>query len=114
MEDYPRDLTEFEARFANEAACRDYLFRLRWLDGFRCPRSGGAGGGGGQRGAFAVGFCWRAPPAGIKRRSRPERYSRILASRSPCGFEPCGGSPVRRSEERRVGKECRSRWSPYH
>src|SRR5437588_970832 len=24
------------------------------------------------------------------------------------------GSPVRRSEERRVGKECRSRWSPYH
>src|SRR2546422_9601307 len=24
------------------------------------------------------------------------------------------GSEVRRSEERRVGKECRSRWSPYH
>src|SRR5260370_3113987 len=23
-------------------------------------------------------------------------------------------SLVRRSEERRVGKECRSRWSPYH
>ena len=23
-------------------------------------------------------------------------------------------SPVTRSEERRVGKECRSRWSPYH
>src|SRR5260221_12459862 len=23
-------------------------------------------------------------------------------------------SPDRRSEERRVGKECRSRWSPYH
>ena len=23
-------------------------------------------------------------------------------------------SPVDRSEERRVGKECRSRWSPYH
>ena len=22
--------------------------------------------------------------------------------------------PVNRSEERRVGKECRSRWSPYH
>src|ERR1039457_2142226 len=44
MEDYPRDLTEFEARFANEAACRDYLFRLRWLDGFRCPRCGGPGG----------------------------------------------------------------------
>ena len=23
-------------------------------------------------------------------------------------------SPASRSEERRVGKECRSRWSPYH
>src|SRR3989449_922835 len=23
-------------------------------------------------------------------------------------------TPVMRSEERRVGKECRSRWSPYH
>ena len=22
--------------------------------------------------------------------------------------------PFQRSEERRVGKECRSRWSPYH
>ena len=25
----------------------------------------------------------------------------------------CNGNDVR-SEERRVGKECRSRWSPYH
>ena len=24
------------------------------------------------------------------------------------------GQPIIRSEERRVGKECRSRWSPYH
>src|SRR5256885_12537100 len=24
------------------------------------------------------------------------------------------GNPTARSEERRVGKECRSRWSPYH
>ena len=24
------------------------------------------------------------------------------------------GSKIIRSEERRVGKECRSRWSPYH
>ena len=24
------------------------------------------------------------------------------------------GQPAMRSEERRVGKECRSRWSPYH
>ena len=28
----------------------------------------------------------------------------------------CSGQPAQiiRSEERRVGKECRSRWSPYH
>ena len=25
-----------------------------------------------------------------------------------------GGNSAKRSEERRVGKECRSRWSPYH
>src|SRR3712207_4655149 len=28
--------------------------------------------------------------------------------------EDDGTDPKRRSEERRVGKECRSRWSPYH
>ena len=27
---------------------------------------------------------------------------------------PCGLGRSKRSEERRVGKECRSRWSPYH
>ena len=30
----------------------------------------------------------------------------------PLGFMQPG--PQTRSEERRVGKECRSRWSPYH
>jgi transposase-like protein len=38
MEDYPRTLGEMEARFSSEGACRDYLFGLRWPDGFRCPR----------------------------------------------------------------------------
>jgi transposase-like protein len=38
MEDYPRSLIEFETRFSTEASCRDYLFQLRWPDGFRCPR----------------------------------------------------------------------------
>ena len=41
MEDYPRNLTEFDARFGAEEACREYLFRLRWPDGFQCPRCGG-------------------------------------------------------------------------
>src|SRR3712207_8902926 len=30
------------------------------------------------------------------------------------GFTPNGNTLNIRSEERRVGKECRSRWSPYH
>ena len=42
MEEYPRTLEEFEARFATDAACRAYLVLLRWPDGFRCPRCGGA------------------------------------------------------------------------
>ena len=36
MDDYPRTVSEFEARFATEDACRVYLRRLRWPDGFRC------------------------------------------------------------------------------
>ena len=40
MEDYPQNLPEFEARFSSEEACREYLFRLRWPDGFRCPGCG--------------------------------------------------------------------------
>ena len=40
MEDYPTDLCAFEARFGTEEACREYLVRLRWPDGFRCPRCG--------------------------------------------------------------------------
>jgi len=31
---------EFEERFATEESCRDYLFRIRWPDGYCCPRCG--------------------------------------------------------------------------
>src|SRR2546421_1397164 len=68
----------------------------------------------------------------------PDRTWLILTEKAkscPAGAEPCLGSPgdeghwkadlrgaiiyaswrlIQRSEERRVGKECRSRWSPYH
>jgi len=40
MEDYPRTILEMEERFGTDAACRDYLFQLRWPEGFRCPRCG--------------------------------------------------------------------------
>src|SRR2546429_6727057 len=32
----------------------------------------------------------------------------------PAGHSPSVSEALDRSEERRVGKECRSRWSPYH
>lgn len=41
-EDYPRSLDEFEARFRTDADCLEYLVRLRWPDGFSCPRCGGS------------------------------------------------------------------------
>jgi transposase-like protein len=40
MEDYPRNLQEFNARFGSEQACREYLVQLRWPRGFQCPRCG--------------------------------------------------------------------------
>src|SRR5258706_2875770 len=42
MEEFPRSLREFDKQFASEQACRDYLFRLRWPEGFRCPRCSGS------------------------------------------------------------------------
>lgn len=41
MEDYPRTQLELEKRFATDEACREYLFALRWADGFVCPRCQG-------------------------------------------------------------------------
>ena len=31
---------EFIKRFSTEEQCRDYLFQLRWPNGFECPRCG--------------------------------------------------------------------------
>jgi hypothetical protein len=42
-EDYPRTLLELEQRFSDEAKCRDYLFALRWPQGFVCPVCGAGG-----------------------------------------------------------------------
>jgi transposase-like protein len=41
MEDYPKALMEFETRFSTEENCSSYLFKLRWPDGFCCPRCEG-------------------------------------------------------------------------
>lgn len=40
MEDYPKTLIEFEQRFTSEESCHEYIFKLRWPEGFRCLRCG--------------------------------------------------------------------------
>lgn len=40
MQQKELDLLEFQDRFPNEQACRDYLIHQRWPYGFRCPRCG--------------------------------------------------------------------------
>jgi transposase-like protein len=42
-EDYPRTLMELEQRLSDEAKCREYLFALRWPQGFVCPLCGASG-----------------------------------------------------------------------
>src|SRR5215216_2616281 len=56
----------------------------------------------------------------LRRRTRPTigrsgAEVQLVRSRGgPRGDPPSPAASARRSEERRVGKECRSRWSPYH
>jgi len=40
LEDFPGSLKEFNRRFCTEAACLNYLFSIRWPDGFRCSCCG--------------------------------------------------------------------------
>ena len=40
MDRYPKTLSEFEDRFATEAACQEFLVQIRWPEGFVCPRCG--------------------------------------------------------------------------
>jgi len=39
-EDFPKNELEFDRRFCHEQACLDYLFNLRWPEGFVCPDCG--------------------------------------------------------------------------
>ena len=40
LDDLPRDLPSFLERFGTDEQCRDYLFRARWPEGFRCAACG--------------------------------------------------------------------------
>src|SRR5947199_4720042 len=39
-DDLPTDLPSFLARFGTDEQCREYLFKVRWPDGFRCVACG--------------------------------------------------------------------------
>ncbi|MET0223919.1 MAG: IS1595 family transposase, partial [Terrimicrobium sp.] len=56
-EEYPRTLAEVERRFSDGAACRQYLFELRWPTGFRCPRCGHENAWAISRGLWLCGGC---------------------------------------------------------
>ena len=59
-------------------------------------------------------------PQGARYQDLADRIGETLAFMEACGLTSETVPAIRqadfftRSEERRVGKECRSRWSPYH
>ena len=65
-------------------------------------------------------ILWGALQVDLVRRSQTEEEREaandLISLLTPVikGFLTDKGYEVVRSEERRVGKECRSRWSPYH
>src|SRR5258708_27174218 len=71
---------------------------------------------------ISPGWDWPSPGAWWKRTAALSGWKVHRAKEA--SFQCCCPRPVRRasdkrakhtrSEERRVGKECRSRWSPYH
>src|SRR5256885_9922883 len=59
----------------------------------------------------------RGVALGIERRDLERGEMTLQAfgrALDPIGNAMLPGCQISRSEERRVGKECRSRWSPYH
>src|SRR5688572_11178033 len=72
-----------------------------------------------EGGAVRVSLTYDAPTGSGKSAPHTDTYHGRLVRIVPDGcvvevdeFETT--DPALRSEERRVGKECRSRWSPYH
>jgi len=54
---FPETLLDFEAMFSTEEACQDYLERIRWPNGFICPRCGGQDSWPSRRGLFICRGC---------------------------------------------------------
>ena len=97
MSHTPKTLQDAIRYFADPDNVLGYMIRLRWPDGVvTCPT------------------CGRTDPVFLKNQCKWQCKSvhpkRQFSAKVGTVMED---SPIR-SEERRVGKECRSRWSPYH
>lgn len=57
MADYPQTGLELESRFRSEADCLDFLAKLRWPNGFVCPRCEAVGGWLASRGRWICASC---------------------------------------------------------
>lgn len=57
MESYPKTMFEFEQTFATEEACQEYLYPLRWPEGFICPRCSHQKAWRTKRGLFCCSHC---------------------------------------------------------
>src|SRR2546422_6331893 len=80
----------------------------------------------GIRDVAVTGVQTCALPISARGRRRPTRFNSDTTTPTSSACTPRetrsrrqrsrlrAGPPSQRSEERRVGKECRSRWSPYH
>jgi len=54
---YPKTVIEFVDRFSTDKACWDYLIKIRWPDGFICPKCGGTKGWINLRDVFECASC---------------------------------------------------------
>src|SRR3712207_8267998 len=92
--------------------CREFIFFFQAEDGIRDIGVTGV-----QTCALPISTSVRtATPSCSSLPRQPTAYLSLLHMMCNKNHARFGGTGtgVSRSEERRVGKECRSRWSPYH
>ena len=94
---------DFDDLKRKEQSPRIYLLRLMWEEIDDAQRTDNIFADNGLASELRI----RQMRSVISRRQSSKKFH-LPRSISHNGFRPT------RSEERRVGKECRSRWSPYH
>ena len=93
------------------AQCKLHCFPCDWNWKFTIPQTQSFQDYVGRSGQF----LWQQPTFFCKGRSLRYLWPGSKSHyRLPTGDEQFAITLWKRSEERRVGKECRSRWSPYH